>query len=164
MLNLADNETGDENEWPTFVSALKALFGTHTQKTFYLSAAPQCYYPSPSEPLSMLTQMDFVWPQFYDSATCGVGTSGFNASIAQWSKRLDTGAKPKLFIGGLSFNDGGAGGYVDAGTFADVVEEVKKMKLANFAGVTLWDGPYALLDANAAGEDVIDLAKEALES
>lgn len=159
-----DNETGDGSFWSTFVSSLRTLFGTHTDHTFYLSAAPQCYYPSPSAPLDMLTQMDFVWPQFYDSKTCGLGTDGFNASVSAWSTRLTAGAGPSLMIGSLSFQDGGAGGYVDPDSYESVIKGVEDMKLSNLGGVTLWDGAFALEDKNDDGTDYVDMAKEALRS
>lgn len=112
----------------------------------------------------MLTQVDFVWPQFYDSATCGVATSGFNASIQAWSQRLDAGQKPKLMLAALSFEDGGGGGYVAPDNFTTIVDQVQSMDLTNFAGVTLWDAAYGLLDKEADGENYVEVAKAALES
>lgn len=113
----------------------------------------------------MLTQLDFVWPQFYDSATCGVSnTDGFNSSLQAWSQRLDSGNKPKLLVGALTFDDGGLGGYEDATAFEQTVEEVKKMDLTNFGGVMLWDGGYGTMnDTDVAGEDYVDVTKGALE-
>lgn len=111
----------------------------------------------------MLTQMDFVWPQFYDTSTRGAGEAGFNASIKAWSQRLATGHQPQLMIGALSFNDLGAGGYQAPEDFAITVAQVQSMGFANFGGVTLWDGAYGLLTVDSTGNNYINVTKAALE-
>lgn len=127
-----------------------------------MSAAPQCYYPSPSLPLDVLQLMDFVFVQFYDSPSCNIGTSGFNSSIAAWSERLDG---PSLYLGGPSFSAvATTGGYEDPDTFATTISAVKSMKLGNFGGVMLWDGAYGLATEDASGKDYVDVTKTALEA
>lgn len=110
----------------------------------------------------MLIEVDFVWPQFYDATSCGVSTSGFEASIKDWSSRLDTGNKPSLLIGALSFDDGT--GYEAPDTFADTIADVQDYNLTNFGGVMLWDGPYGLITTDSAGEDYIEVTKTALNA
>lgn len=159
-----DNETGDPSYWSTFASTLRSLFETNSDKTFYLSAAPQCYFPSPSEPLDMLIQLDFVWPQYYDAPGCGVGTDGFESTVTAWSARLEDGSAPIMFIGAIAFEDNGGGGYVDPDSFSTAVQQIKALGLSNFGGVTLWDGANALENLDANGVDYIDNAKAGLQS
>lgn len=145
-----------------FTSTLRNLTTASTKKTTYISAAPQCYYPSPSLPLDVLQLVDFVFVQFYDSSSCNIGSTGFNSSITGWSERL---SGPSLYLGGPSFSAvATSGGYQDPDTFAQTIAGVKAMKLSNFGGVMLWDGAYGLATTDSKGEDYIDVTKTALEA
>jgi chitinase len=67
---------------------LRAHFSSSAKKTYYLSSAPQCPLPDASNPLPMLLLCDFVWVQFYNNPSCEIGSSGFEASVKQWSTAL----------------------------------------------------------------------------
>lgn len=158
-----DNETGDGSYYSNFATYLrKYLTAYKSVKTMYLSAAPGCYWPYESTPLAMLTAMDFVWPQFYDSAGCGLQSSSINSTIRAWSKRLNAGNKPRFMIGALSFDDGGAGGYLAPNTFNSTLVGFEQLGLGNLGGVTLWDGPNAELNYNSNGQNYVNVTKTAL--
>ncbi|GAB7357647.1 hypothetical protein MBLNU459_g0143t1 [Dothideomycetes sp. NU459] len=158
-----DNETGNGTSYDDFAYALRGLVQSYNAtKTMYLSAAPACYYPTAGWPINMLTAMDFVWPQFYDSPSCGLGASGNNVSFTNWSSRLATANHPRFMIGALSFQDNGAGGYQSPDNFTKIIAQVRQLNFANFGGITLWDGPDAYLTTNAAGQNYIQVSKNAL--
>jgi chitinase len=141
---------------------MRALYASQRAKTYYLSAAPSCYFPDASESLSILNQMDWVWPQFYSAPDCNLGTDGFETSLSAWSARLHG---PKLYIGAASFPGAtSSGGYEAPDAFAATVRSAKSLAKANFGGVMLWDGPHGHITMDSAGENFIAVSKEALEA
>ncbi|KAH8904131.1 glycoside hydrolase [Coniochaeta sp. PMI_546] len=160
-----DNETGDGSYYPDFAARLRNLINSQGVKRYYLSAAPACYYPNPGAPLEMLTQMDFVWPQFYGAPSCNIGTGNFPASFAAWSARLDAGNKPKLFIGGAAWaNATSNGGYVPPQQLNQtILSSVKAVGKGRFGGVMLWDAAYGHTTMDpVTGLDIIGVAKGSL--
>jgi len=160
-----DNETGDGNYYPDFVTKLRSLTKSQSEKQYFLSAAPACYFPNPSAPVEMLTQMDFVWPQFYGSPSCNIGTSNFTNSFTTWSSRLDAGNKPRLFIGGASWSEAtSTGGYVPPQQLNQtILSSVASVGTSKFGGVMLWDGAYGHTTMDPeTGLDIIGVAKGSL--
>lgn len=160
-----DNETGDGSYYPEFVSKLRNLTTSQSAKEYYLSAAPACYYPNPGAPIDMLTQMDFVWPQFYGAPSCNIGTGNFSASFSAWSSRLDAGNKPKLMLGGASWADATTtGGYVPPQQLNQtILSSVDAVGTSRFGGVMLWDAAYGHVTTDpGTGLDIIAVAKESL--
>jgi chitinase len=106
--------------------------------------------------------MDWVWPQFYFSPSCNLGSQGFADSLKAWSARLDG---PKLFLGAISFPSAtSGGGYQTPDVFASTIETAMKLAKPKFGGVMLWDGPFGHITVNSAGENFIAVSKAALES
>lgn len=126
--------------YDTLAFALRKHFLSSPHKSYYLSAAPQCPCPDASLPAAMLVQCDFVWVQFYNNPSCELGSSGFDASVRQWSsvlmqagppalavtgpglgeKRaasLNMGGSPRLYIGAPAFKEAGATAYASIGEF-----------------------------------------------
>jgi chitinase len=160
-----DNETGDGSYYPEFAAKLRSLTNTQSTKKYFLSAAPACYLPNPGAPAEMLTQMDFVWPQFYGSPSCNIGTANFTTSLASWSSRLDAGNKPRLFIGGASWvNATSYGGYVPPQQLNQtILSSVASVGTGRFGGVMLWDAAYGHTTIDPqTGMDIIGVAKESL--
>lgn len=159
-----DNESGTMLYMDTLMSTLRNLFATDQSHRYYLSAAPQCPRPDASIPLvSMQTQTDFVWVQFYNNPQCNLDSgASFTSSLEAWSNDLQaniTGfvnigngvTAPKLFVGALAF--AGGSGFVDNGEeLRSILEGVQALNLTNLGGVMWWDGSYelqtALYDAN----------------
>ncbi|KAL3421576.1 chitin recognition protein [Phlyctema vagabunda] len=158
-----DNETGESSYWVNFTSSLRNQFSNQKKRDYYLSGAPSCYYPSASMPLSVLTQLDFVWPQFYAAPSCNIGTSNFTQSFNDWSARLAGG--PKLYIGAVAWEAGSTnGGYQDPDSFATTIAQMRTtVNSTVFGGVMLWDAAYAHITTNEAGEDFANVTKKALQ-
>lgn len=159
-----DNETGDNNHYDTFITALRSLFKSTKQKQYYLSASPSCsLLPStPQMPASLLNKLDFIWPQFYAAPSCNIGTTSFLPSLQNWTSRLDG---PKLFIGAPAWEDGTSnGGYESHTDFARTVVEAKEEVGREFGGVMLWDGAWGMANLDDEGTSYVDVVKGALES
>lgn len=158
-----DNESGDGSYYTNFAAYLRKYIKTYkSTKAMYLSAAPGCYWPYAPTPLAMLTAMDFVWPQFYDSPSCGLNASDINSTIKAWGSRLYAGNKPRFMIGALSFEDNGGGGYESPDAFNKTLIQFEQLGLKNFGGVTLWDGANAHTNLNSAGADYVNVTKSVL--
>lgn len=119
-------------------------------------------------PYAFYASANFIWPRFYNAKACCVGSKGYNASVASWTKFL-TGVKsniganyPRFFIGGLGFDNANSG-YVSPDVFGDVVEYTKdNVGKARFGGVSIWEGTDALLTKSSDGRDMLNVTKEAL--
>jgi chitinase len=163
-----DNEDNLPSHFDTLASTLRQHYTT-ASKPYYLSSAPQCPFPDASNPLPLLLLCDFVWVQFYNNAPCEIGSSGFAASIQQWSTALENStlaSPPRLYLGAPAFSEAGASAYAhigDAEGMKGIASSVEKMGLANFGGVMFWDGPEGMLNL-AGGKDIISWAKEGLDS
>lgn len=106
-----DNEDPANSAYlPVLISSLRQNFANaRVIKPYFLSAAPQCLRPDQSINLhSMQTQIDFVWPQFYNNPSCNLDSEGFIASLQDWAADL-SGTQAETF-GGISM-----GGFVDIG-------------------------------------------------
>ena len=160
-----DNETTSGNYWPEMAAKLRQLTNSQNEKKYFLSAAPACYFPTPAAPLQMLQMVDFVWPQFYGAPSCNLGSSNFFPSISAWADRLKpaSGPRPKLYIGGASWDGGAKGGYVPAQELnRTIVETVDKLGTERFGGVMLWDAAYGVANVDAEGRSIVEVAKESL--
>ncbi|KAB5528000.1 glycoside hydrolase superfamily [Coniochaeta sp. 2T2.1] len=160
-----DNETGDGTYYVEFAAKLRTLTKSQSAKQYYLSAAPACYYPNAGAPVEMLTQMDFVWPQFYAAPSCNLGTANFPTSFSAWSERLDTGNRPRLYIGGVAWVNGtGNGGYVAPQELnRTILSSVDSVGRDRFGGMMLWDGAFGHVTMDEeTGLDIIGVAKASL--
>lgn len=118
----------------------------------------------------MLLLCDFVWVQFYNNPSCEIGSSGFQASIKQWSQALDAStldSKTRLYLGAPGWSAAGPSAYSngigDPKGMRGLVKEVEGMRLDNFGGVMFWDGPQGVANVGG-GKDIIAWAKEGLTS
>jgi len=153
----------------TLATTLRSHYATNTAKNYYLSAAPQCPYPDASTPLDVLLLCDFVWVQFYNNPPCEIGSTGFAASVDQWSTALEASTlavKPRLYIGAPAFSAAGPSAYANIGSaegMEGVAAGVVDMSLPNMGGIMFWDGPEGRANVEG-GLDIIAWAKEGLES
>lgn len=132
---------------PAFANQLRTLFATDTSKSYYLTAAPQCFYPDLSDNpmLNGTVYFDFIWVQFYNNG-CGlnhftVGSStqtDFNFDTWDtWAHETSLNPNVKVLLGAPA-NTGAAGaGYVDSSTLADIISY--SQTFSSFGGVMLWD-------------------------
>ena len=163
-----DNENQIPDYYDVFASALRAQTRTDPRnRTYYLSAAPQCVRPDASIPLAVMQAADFVWVQFYNNPQCNLDSPGFLESFKAWSGDLaantSAGAGPRLYVGAGAFSGAGTG-YVEGSELASIVRGVKDLNVPNFGGMMFWDGSEGLANKDSSGKDYLDYAKEALIS
>ena len=149
--NHKDNEDNISSNWGVFASTLRTYFASYESKPYYLSSAPQCPFPDASNPIDLLLLCDFVWVQFYNNPPCEIGSSGFTASLSQWSSALQASTmavQPKLYLGAPAFSAAGSSAYAAIGSaegMQGIAQSVEGMGLSNFGGVMFWDGPGKLV-------------------
>ncbi|KAH7350951.1 glycoside hydrolase superfamily [Rhexocercosporidium sp. MPI-PUGE-AT-0058] len=164
-----DKEDRQPAYFGTIATTLRSHYATHTAKNYYLSSAPQCPFPDASTPLDLLLLCDFVFVQFYNNPPCEIGSTGFAASVDQWSSALEASTmavKPRLYIGAPAFAEAGQSAYANIGSaegMKGVAQSVKEMNVPNLGGVMFWDGPMGMANIGG-GLDIIAWAKEGLES
>lgn len=160
---ILDNEDNLPANFGVFASSLRTLYAATPKKAFYLSSAPQCPFPDASDPLDLLLLCDFVWVQFYNNPQCEIGSTGFDASLKQWSTALSlapTSIKPQLYLGAPAFSQAGPTAYDAIGSakgIVPVVKQVKGLGLSNFGGVMYWDGAEGMLNIEG-GKSIMDVS------
>ncbi|KAB8290772.1 hypothetical protein EYC80_008409 [Monilinia laxa] len=163
-----DSENNQPQYYETLAKTLRYLFSTATDKTYYLSSAPQCPFPDASNPTSMLLLCDFVFVQFYNNPSCEVGSSGHDASIKQWASVLKGEGKDrslKWFLGAPAWSAAGPTAYANFGSaeaMKAVARHVASERFENFGRVMFWAGPEGLANMGG-GKSIIAWAKEGLD-
>lgn len=159
-----DSEVGTTEHYGNFTTALRAIYARNTTKPFYISSAPPCTLPSKNLPLDALLQLDWVWPQFYDARSCGFNSTGFQASILAWSRRLyDNGVIGPLFYVGATATNRSSSGFVPGASLQSFLGQLDTNNLTNFGGMMLWDGSVALAK-DSVGVDYLTYAKNVVLS
>ena len=160
-----DNENHNTSYYQTFADALRQQFSYDDNKTYYLSAAPQCPMPDESIPVGAMTAADFVWVQFYNNPACNLDSDGFQSSFAAWSANLSSSStipgKPRIYIGAGAF-EGAGSGYVQGPGLSSVISVARELYVHNLGGIMLWDGSEAMANVDQNGVDYLDYAKSAL--
>lgn len=189
-----DNENpANEVHLAVLISSLRQNFANaQGTKPYYLSAAPQCLRPDQSIPLeSMQTQIDFVWPQFYNNPSCNLDANNFIPSLQGWASDLlgnqqnsfggiptggfvDIGngvSSPRLLVGAAAFANAGSG-FVEGMQFEEIVAQVKNASLGGpfteaspLGGFMFWDGAYGEESPNAdgVGTSYMQIVKDLLD-
>lgn len=165
MLTLIDHESSNTDHYNTFASTLKNL-SSSAATSYYLSAAPLCANTTVVYSADFYTSVDFVFTQFYNAQACAVGTTGFNSSVVAWRDYLDWASSsatfPKLYLGGLAFENNNSG-YVVPNTFASYVHDMRDISSSRFGGVMLWDGTKGL-ETIQNGLNFINITETALQN
>jgi chitinase len=189
-----DNENpANEAHLPVLISSLRQNFANaQGTKPYFLSAAPQCPLPDQSIALeSMQTQIDFVWPQFYNNPSCNLDSDGFIASLQAWAADLtgnqqssfggiNTGGfvdigngvtSPRLLIGAPAFANAGSGFIESVQQFEALLAQIKSANLGGpfdgpspLGGFMFWDGAYGEESRNTdgAGAGYMQIVKDVL--
>ncbi|KAI8629760.1 glycoside hydrolase superfamily [Xylariaceae sp. FL1651] len=136
-----DLESSTQNFVP-FASKLRALMDADTSKKYYLSAAPQCVYPDAAmnDMLNGAIAFDWIQVQFYNN-WCGVvnfaNPNAWNFNVWDtWAQQTSKNKAVKVLIG-VPANTGAGGGYVDAATLGNIIQNSKQY--SSFGGVMMWD-------------------------
>ncbi|TGO31729.1 hypothetical protein BHYA_0423g00040 [Botrytis hyacinthi] len=154
---------------PAFGNQLRSLMDTDKNKTWLLSAAPQCPYPDAADGpmLDGTVSFDIVWVQFYNNY-CGVQSfvpgvstqNNFNFDTwDNWAKTVSLNPNVKVMLG-IPSNTGAGAGYTSGAALASVIAYSKSF--SSFGGVMMWD--MSQLYANAGFLDAVnmDLGKPAV--
>ncbi|KAK4196577.1 family 18 putative glycoside hydrolase [Triangularia verruculosa] len=128
-----------------FVGELRRLMDADTTKKYYLSGAPQCFFPDAAMgDLMDEVPFDFVNVQFYNN-DCGVinWRSGgatqdkFNFDIwDKWAKGQSKNKDVRVLLG-IPGSAMAGGGYVSGDALRGVIEYSKQF--GSFGGVMMWD-------------------------
>lgn len=161
-----DFESSTSNMAP-FASELRTLMDSATaggDKTYYLSAAPQCPYPdvADNDMLDGAVSFDFISIQFYNNY-CGVNSFVSGASTQNnynfdtwdnWAKTVSANPNVKVLMG-IPANTGAGSGYVEGSQLAAVIEYSESY--TSFGGVMMWDMSQLYENTGFLAEVVSDL-------
>lgn len=152
----------------SFGQELRTLMDTATEagdKSFYLSAAPQCPYPdaADNEMLDGAVYFDWIQVQFYNNY-CGVNSfvpgattqNNFNFDTWDtWAKTVSLNPKVKVLLG-IPANTGAAGsGYTTGSTLLAAIQY--SASFSSFGGIMMWDMSQLYENVGYLAEVVADL-------
>ncbi|SCU93076.1 LAFA_0F14554g1_1 [Lachancea sp. 'fantastica'] len=153
-----------ENRNATGYSALAKTLKDHfskANKPYYLSAAPQCFYPDASVgDLLASVELDFIFIQFYNNA-CNVDAH-FNWDTWAQMALTGTNSKAKLFLGLAGSPSAAASGYLpDLDKVRSTIDTISKG--TNFGGIMLWDASQGFAN-QVDGKSYVTQMKGILDS
>ncbi|SCU85666.1 LANO_0C04940g1_1 [Lachancea nothofagi CBS 11611] len=153
-----------ENQNPTGYAALaKKLreYFNSASKAYYLSAAPQCFYPDASVgDLLNNADIDFAFIQFYNNY-CNVDAQ-FNWDT--WTQFAASAPNPniKLYLGLPGSSSAAGSGYIsDLSKIQSTVDTISESN--NFGGIMLWDASQSFSN-KVDGESYVAQMKSILSS
>ncbi|OAA65160.1 aminotransferase class 3 [Niveomyces insectorum RCEF 264] len=163
-----DFESSTSNMAP-FASELRAKMDAATaagDKTYYLSAAPQCPYPdvADNDMLNGAVYFDFVMVQFYNNY-CGLQSfvpgaptqNNFNfATWDNWAKTVSKNPNVRVLLGVPASATAAGSGYVSGPALASVISYAKQY--SSFGGVMMWDMSQAYANTGFLDQVAADLA------
>lgn len=152
-----DNENGDPNGWPKFISELRSKYASASKK-YYISAAPQCAHPDASIGDAVYL-VDYLFIQFYNNYCA---TTGLVSSFGTWSKDIAANSiiGTKIFAGFLGAPNMGSG-YATHSEMTGYVSQIKNS--LNFGGVTVWDAARACENEDAKGRTFLKAMRDSLQ-
>ncbi|KIK15775.1 carbohydrate-binding module family 5 protein [Pisolithus microcarpus 441] len=142
-----DIEGGSQTGYAAFVTTLRTLMASG-RKQYYVTAAPQCPYPDAYIGTTLnAVGFDAVYVQFYNN-WCGL-TNFNNTNVSMpnknwdnWAKTVSPNPNVKVYIGAPASQSAAGSGYVDASTFAAIIQQTQS-QYSSFGGVMLWDASQA---------------------
>ncbi|THV43731.1 hypothetical protein BGAL_0997g00010 [Botrytis galanthina] len=154
---------------PAFGNQLRSLMDTDKNKTWLLSAAPQCPYPDAADGpmLDGAVSFDIVWVQFYNNY-CGVQSfvpgvstqNNFNFDTwDNWAKTVSLNPNVKVMLG-IPSNTGAGAGYTSGAALASVIAYSKSF--SSFGGVMMWDMSQLYANSGFLEAVNVDLGKPAV--
>ncbi|KAJ4723723.1 acidic endochitinase-like [Melia azedarach] len=133
-----DIEGGTTQYWDELAKALSQF---KQQKSFYLTAAPQCPYPDAWIGGALGTGLfDYVWVQFYNNPPCQYSGNADNLkkSWNEWTSNLSAGT---LFLGLPAASEAAGSGYIPPDVLvSEVLPSIKTSP--KYGGVMLWSRLY----------------------
>lgn len=159
-----DIEHGATTGYAAYVQALRQLMNSDPNKTYWITAAPQCPYPDaylgPGTGLAFtdaIQDFDAIWVQFYNNYCEYRDPQAFQSTFLQWAQLTSGG--PRLFIG-LPDQPGAA----DAASYVEPLQALPPLiesakRNGSFRGVMLWDVGFDVW-SGATGQDIYSLSVE----
>lgn len=151
-----DIEGGTQAGYIGFTKQLRQYFAS-SGRNYYISSAPQCFYPDRIGPGSgtPLTDgwFDYIWIQFYNNH-CGLDSypsSTFN--FAQWVSGMSNSLNPnvKLFIGAPASPLAAGSGYVSVATLQTIATSIFNSYPQQYGGIMIWDAGNSDANNNFGG-------------
>lgn len=146
---------GSSQYYQYMIAKLRSNFEKDTERTYYITGAPQCPIPEPNmSEIIESSQFDYLFVQFYNNnnytVPCSLGVNGgapFN--YGNWTSYIsDTPSKDaKIFVGApasptaANGNAAGAVYYASPEQLAGIIEDTKSD--AHFGGIMLWSAGYS---------------------
>lgn len=147
-----DIEGGSQAGYIGFTKQLRQYFAASGRK-YYISAAPQCFYPDRLGPGSgtPLTEgwFDYIWIQFYNNH-CGLDAYPSNFNFAQWVTGISNSLNPnvKLFIGAPAGPQAAGSGYVSVSTLQTIATAINNAYPSVYGGIMIWDAGNSAANSN----------------
>ncbi|KAJ9076561.1 Chitinase 2 [Entomophthora muscae] len=162
-----DLEGGSQDNYDHFLKELRQKFQVDQQKKYYVTAAPQCFFPDANlQRIMKENPIDAVFIQFYNN-WCGV--HNFNNKNAwnwnmwgAWASGESFNKDIKLFLDVPATPKAAGFGYVSPHEVAKIVANVKETS-THFGGVMLWDSSQNS-NSGRIGERMSDVIKKSLAS
>ncbi|XP_015878158.3 acidic endochitinase-like [Ziziphus jujuba] len=145
-----DIEGGSNLYYDDLARSLKELYDQQTTKTYYLAAAPQCFYPDYYLDAAIRTWLfDFIWVQFYNNPPCQYSSNDGDVSklLNSWNNDWATSlkAKEKLFMGLPASSAAAGSGYMPPDVLINqVLPEIQNAP--KYGGVMLWSRYYDVVN------------------
>ncbi|KAI3324744.1 glycoside hydrolase family 18 protein [Xylariaceae sp. AK1471] len=174
--------------YKALVKRLRTLYATASDKTYYLTASPQCIVPDPNLTDTLLaTKFDMLFVQFYNTKACsargwisanpsyvpggafnkssGTGVNAWNFTFDAWvawlaSTQYSKGAPIFLTLPG-SNSAASAGAYITVAQTQALASAYYCQ--ASFGGIAVWDATYAE-GSIASGKNFYQNAKATLNT
>jgi len=141
-----DLEGGSQTQWATFVTRLRS-HASSADKTYYITAAPQCPYPDAYVGNAISTVgFDALYVQCYNNycnlqAIYEPNECNFH-EWDEWARTASPNNMVKIYVGAPADSQAAQSGYVDADTLARVALKLRE-RYSSFGGVMLWDASSA---------------------
>ncbi|KAJ2656454.1 Chitinase 2 [Coemansia sp. RSA 1200] len=160
-----DIEGGSSVGYVRFVQRLRERFIESPGRRFYVTAAPQCFYPDfYSGPILDNAYLDMVFVQFYNNY-CGVDKPNwFNfEQWHEWATTISANKNVRVYLGVPGSAAAASMGYVPVDKLEELVNVTRK-KFSSFGGMMVWDASQA--DTNRVADDAsfVDLSRRLLDS
>ncbi|SCW00609.1 LAFE_0C07976g1_1 [Lachancea fermentati] len=153
-----------ENSQPTGYAALVTKLREYFEsgsKDYYISAAPQCYYPDASVgDLLQNSKVDFAFIQFYNNY-CDVDRQFNWDTWLDFAETISPNTDIKLYLGLPGASTAASYGYIsDLSLIESTVKNISTS--SNFGGIMLWDASQGFTN-QIDGETYVAQMKSILE-
>ena len=134
--------------YDTMVRRLREHYAAVTDRSFYISGAPQCIIPDAQLGRAISNSFfDFIWVQFYNTWGCSArefyspSRPGASFNYDAWVEIIKDGANPsaKLYIGLLGGDDSQDGFYLSPNEVQPLVSRYMDLYPDTFGGIMIWE-------------------------